>query len=223
MRVPGPVRIGWESVKANAAPMVVLQVAATVLAGVYCLCPAFQDAIDPIARIHRRYGWLSAFVSQAFFCGILPGVFQLAMVSIRPAKPWATILAQTIWCGVFGIGVDELFKMFAACFGNDASFFTLAQKTAVDQFVWTALVVAPANSVFYFWVGRDFSLGRVKREWPKRFIRKVYLPNLVANWCVWTPVCMAVFAFPLPLQLYMNGLACTFWTLMCVQLGKRSG
>jgi len=203
--------------------MLVLQGMAAGLAATYLFCPSVREILGPVASFHRRYGWISAFASQAFFCGILPGFFQLTIAAIRPPRPHLTIFAQATWCGLFGIGVNELFKAFAACIGNDVSVSTLVLKTAIDQFVWTALVIVPANSVFFFWVGRDFSWKRVGREWPANFIGKVYAPNLLANWCVWIPVCMAVFAFPLTLQLYMNGLACSFWTLMCIQLGKRSG
>jgi len=28
--------------------------------------------------------------------------------------------------------------------------------------------------------------------------------------------------FPLDLQIHMNGLVCAFWTLMCLQIGKRT-
>ena len=134
-----------------------------------------------------------------------------------------TVLAQALWCGTFGIGVGEVFKLLAAWFGDNASLSTLLLKTAFDQFVWTVLVIAPANAVFYFWVGRDFSLARVRRDWPRRFLSRVYLPNLVSNWCVWIPVIFIVFAFPLPLQILVCGMACSCWSLLCLQLGKRSG
>ena len=223
MKLAQPLRIGLESARANVVPMLILQALAVGLVAAYYLSAGLRDALAAVAEWHCRWGWWSAFLSQGFFCGLLPGLFLCSFRSIRPPRPLLTILAQILWGGTFGIGVCKVFKLLAGWFGDDASFSTLLVKTAVDQFVWTVLVVAPANAVFFFWVGRDFSWSRVRREWPERFGTKVYLPNLIANWCVWIPVIFCVFAFPLPLQIDVCGLACSFWSLFCLQVGKRSG
>ena len=217
------IRIGVASARVNLVPMFVLWAMAAGLVGAYGLLPSFRAALNPVAEWHRAWGWKAAFLGQAFFCGLLPGVFLILFRGIRPRRTGLTILAQTLWCGTFGIGVGEVFRLLAAWFGDDASVSTLLLKTAFDQFVWTVLVIVPANAVFYFWVGRDFSLARTRREWPRQFLSRVYLPNLVANWCVWIPVIFCVFAFPLPLQIFTCGMACSCWSLLCLQLGKQSG
>ena len=203
--------------------MTVLWTMAVGFVCAYYRLPACREMMEPFAAWHRDWGWRAAFICQAFFCGLLPGMFLILFRGIRPRRTGLTILAQTLWCGTFGIGVGEVFRLLAAWFGDNASVSTLLLKTAFDQFVWTVLVVAPANAVFYFWVGRDFSLSRVRRDWPRQFLSRVYLPNLVANWCVWIPVIFAVFAFPLPLQIFICGMACSCWSLLCLQLGKRTG
>ena len=205
------------------APMVVLWAAAFAFVGAYLLVPACRTALEPFAAWHRAWGWKAAFICQAFFCGILPGAALLLFRGVRPRRPGLTILAQTLWCGTFGIGSGEVFNLLAAWFGDNSSFPTLVLKTGFDQFVWTVLVIAPANAGFYFWVGRDFSFARVRREWPRRFFERVYLPNLIANWCVWIPVIFVVFVFPLPLQIFVSGMACSCWALICIQVGRRSG
>ena len=72
------------------------------------------------------------------------------------------------------------------------------------------------------WIGRGFSFRRTHAEWPRHFYRELVAPNLVSNWCVWFPVQFTVFMFPLDLQIHMNGLVCAFWTLMCLQIGRRT-
>lgn len=219
----GALRIGLASARANLAPMLILQFLAALTVAAYRVFPSFGNLFAPFAAWHVAWGWRAAFLCQAFFCGILPGLFLLLFRGIRPRRTGLAILAQSLWCGTFGIGVGEIFKLLAAWFGDNASLSTLLLKTAFDQFVWTVLVIAPANAVFYFWVGRDFSLARVRRDWPRHFLSRVYLPNLVSNWCVWIPVIFIVFAFPLPLQILVCGMACSCWSLLCLQLGKLSG
>lgn len=106
--------------------------------------------------------------------------------------------------------------------GNGCDFMTLLLKTCINQFVWTVFLIAPANACFYFWVARDFSFRRVRREWPRGGVGGVILPNLISNWCVWIPVNMVIFVFPLPLQIQLSGIAGAFWTLLCFQIGARS-
>ena len=213
-------RIGQASAQANLVPLVVLWALAGVSVGAYYLLTPFREMLEPVAAWHRAWGWRSAFVSQAIFCGILPGMFLLAIQSIRPRHPFLTILAQSLWCGGFGVCCNELFCLMAKVLGDNAHVTTVLLKSAFDQFVWTVAVIAPANAVFFFWVGRDFSLERVKREWPSPFFRRMVLPNLIPNWIVWIPVSLAIFAFPFPLQIHVNGIVCTFWTLMCIQIGR---
>ena len=215
-------RIGWESARANLMPMLVLQLVVAGLVLAYYLLPPFRSLVEPVADWHRECGWRSAFVSQAVFCGLLPGVFLLAVRSIRPRRPLLTIFAQMLWCGGFGICCDGLFRLMAWTFGDVVRPSTVLAKAAFDQLVWTVAVIAPANAVFFFWLGRDFSFARTRREWPRPFFRRMVLPNLIPNWIVWIPVSLAVFSFPYALQIHVNGLVCTFWTLMCLQIGRRT-
>ena len=215
-------RIGQASARANLVPMAVLWTLAAAAVGAYYLIGPFREMIEPVSAWHRAWGWRAAFISQAVFCGILPGAFLLAFRSIRPRHPFLTILAQSLWCGTFGICCNELFRFMARSFGDNAHVSTVLIKAALDQFVWTVAVIAPANAVFFFWAGRDFSFARVKREWVSPFFRRMVLPNLIPNWIVWIPVSLAVFSFPFALQIHVNGIVCTFWTLMCLQIGRRT-
>lgn len=218
----GALGITLASARANLVPMAVLWALAGVSVGAYYLLTPFREMLEPVVEWHRAWGWRAAFVSQTIFCGILPGAFLLAFRSIRPRHPFLTILAQALWCGVFGVCCNELFRLMAAAFGDNAHISTVLVKSALDQFVWTVAVIAPANAVFFFWLGRDFSFARVKREWPRPFFRRMVMPNLIPNWIVWIPVSLAVFSFPFSLQIHVNGIVCTFWTLMCLQIGRRT-
>ncbi len=215
-------RIGWESVKANVVPMVVLWILAVATAFAYYFVPGVAAGLEPLKTWQTESGWVAAFLNRTFFCGVLPGVFLVTVKSIRPRHPFATVAAQTLWCGVWGVVFDFYFRLLDSVFGSGCDFATLLAKAAADEFGITLLVSAPADAVFFFWLGRDFSFRRARAEWPRSFYRDLVAPNLVSNWCVWIPVSMAVFAFPLPLQIQVSGFAAAFWTLMCLQIGMRT-
>ena len=217
-----PLGIGWESAKANAVPMVILwAVAVCLIVGYYCV-PGAADCFKPLARWQRESGWLAAFLNLFFFCGVIPGVFIWSIRDLRPKYPLATLLVQSVWCGAWGVVNNEVYAVLSHWFGSGADIGTLLLKTAVDQFVWTVLVMAPVDAVFFFWLGRDFSFSRTRAEWPRSFVRGVVLPNLLSNWIVWIPVLCVIYAFPLPLQIQLAGIVGSIWTLLCLQIGRRS-
>ena len=215
--------IGWASARANVIPSLVLWTFAAVLVLVYYALPGCTGLFESVRLAQERYGWKAVVVSRVFFNGLLPGVFLLSVAAIRPAHPWKTIFAQAAFGCAFGIVGDAFFRLQCVLFGDGTSFVTVLLKTLVDQFVFTVLVIAPVESLFFFWIGRDFSWPRVRRDWPGRaWPFEVVMPNLVADWVVSIPVCFATYVFPLDLQIHVNGLISAFWMLMCLQIGKRS-
>ena len=222
-RVQDSLRVGWGSAKANVVPIVVLWAFAASVSIAYCFVPAFASALEPLRRWLCDCGWLGALLVAASFCGMLPGVFQLAQRSLRPRRPMLTILVQTVLFGFEGVLCYEFYRLQAVWFGSGASFPTLVKKMLVDQFVWTPLVIVPVNATLFFWIARDFSLARVRGEWPKSWFGDVLLPNLCSHWCVNVIPNLALYAFPPALQIQFVGLLCAFWTLMCFQVALRSG
>ncbi len=222
MKLPRPVRIGWESVKANAVPMVVLWALAVLLAALYYASPRVSEVFEPLVNLELTYGWRAAVVNRVVFTGFVPGLFLLMIRSIRPRYPLAKLGLQIVWCGLWGVLCDYMYVWVDALFGSGSDFRTVAAKVLFDQLPWTVLVVMPLNALFYFWLGRDFSIRRMKTEWPKSFWGERVLPMLLVNWCVWIPVAVVVFLLPLPLRVHVNGFAASFWTLACLYLGSRS-
>ena len=223
MKLPSPVRIGCESAKANAVSAFVLWMFAFCLVLAYYFIPDVSVCFERVRGWQEAFGWKAVVVSRILFNGLIPGAFLLVVKEIRPKRPYATIFAQTVFGCVFGLFCDAFFRMQSAWFGSGTEISTLVIKALVDQFVWTVLIIAPVNAVFFFWVARDFSFWRIRREWPKQgFVLELVLPNLIPNWFVGIPAIFATYAFPLDLQIHINGLVSAFWMLMCLQIGRRS-
>ena len=84
--------------------MLILQSFAALTVAAYWIFLFFRDLFEPFAAWHMDWGWRAAFLCQAFFCRILPGLFLLLFRGIRSRWTGLTILAQSLWCGTFGIG-----------------------------------------------------------------------------------------------------------------------
>ena len=213
---------GCSAVRDNRVPMVILWCLAGLLVVGYYSVSSISASLEPLARWQTEDGWVAAFLNRFFFCGVVPGVFLYAARSIRPRLPFATAFAQGVWGGLSGIVYDIFYRWQSARFGSGIDFATLLKKLAVDQFVITPLVIAPLNVLVFFWISRGFSFAHFRSEFPRPFLTRALLPNLVTNWCVWIPVVLAIYAFPLALQVQVSGFACAFWALTCLQIGRRS-
>ena len=220
MRFPGPVRVGWESVKANAVPMVVLWAMAGTMVAAYYLVPGVERALKPIGAWQERTGWLAAFANCAFFCGILPYVVYLCKGSSGSHHPLFTAVLQSVFAGVCGAACNCFFGFQTAWFGAGHDVRALVLKTAVDQFVWTPFAVSPVVSFFNAALGRWVERSRGEFSFAD-FVRRDYLPNLMTGWCIWIPVILAVYAFPLVLQVQVLGFVSASWVIVCREIGVR--
>lgn len=216
-----PRQTGWAAVKSNRLPMVVLWVAAAVLVVGYYTLPSVKAALRPIFDFQANAGWRAAVVNRVVFCGLLPGMFLLTMKSIRPPRPWTTVFANCAWMGAWGIASNAFFTLQAQMFGSGHDIATLVCKVLVDKCIWSALLCVPQNSLFFFWEGRDFSISKCRVDWPRSYLRQIYLPILLADFMVWIPVQFAVYMFPVELQIQLVGLAGAFWSLVGLSSGIR--
>ena len=200
--------------------MAVLWAVSVAMVLAYYVLPAVPAALEPLARWQRESGWLAAFLNRVVFCGLIPGAFIVCVKSLRPKHVVAVIAVQTVWSGICGVVSDWMFSLNARLFGTGVDFLTLCIKTAVCQFVWTPLFFAPLGAIVYFWMGRDFSILRFRRELPPRFYHGLVLPNLLVNWALWIPVTFAIHMFPTPLQIQLSGLASALFSLMLLAIGR---
>lgn len=211
------------SARTNLVPMVVLWLLAAAMVLAYYRFPGVAAALEPLARWQTECGWLASFLNRLFFAGVVPGIFLVTVKALKVRYPLRVACAQGVWCGLWGILCGWFYELQALVVGNDVSLSTLLLKVTIDQFVWTVLVVAPANGVFFLWMGQDFSFARTRRVWPRRFYSELVLPILVPNWCLWIPVVVIVYAFPLPLQVQVSGLALSASMLLSMSIGRIVG
>ena len=218
MRLSGAARIGWESVKANAVPMVILWAIAAATALAYYFVPGAATALEPVAAWQKRSGGLAAFANCAVFCGVLPYVVYLCKGRSGPRRPLLAAVLQSLFVGLCGVACNAFFGLQSIWFGDGHDLRTLLLKTAVDQFVWTVLVMAPVTSLFYAAMGRWIERSRTAFR-LQAYLKADYLPNLMTGWCIWIPVIFAVYAFPLALQIQVLGFISASWVVVCREIG----
>ena len=218
-----PVRIGWASAKANVLPMVVLWSMAGALVLGYYAVSGVADVLEPLRRWQVERGWIASFLNMFVFCGVLPGTFLLFQKSLRVQHPFLTVAVQSVWSGVCGVVSGWMYDLNALWFGTGLDFPTLAAKTAVAQFLWTPLFFVPIAALVYFWIGRDFSFRRCRRELTADFLMMNVAATLISNWAIWIPCTMLVVMLPTALQVQVSGIVNAFLFLVQLWIGRCAG
>ena len=222
MRLPGAVKVGWDSMRANAVPMAVLWGLAGAAVGLYYLVPEVAQGMKVFADLQVEYGKLASFVNRFVCGGLVPGVFLLVLPSIRPKRAVATVLAQALWCGAMGIAVDVFFTLQGAWFGTEPTLGRAIVKTLVDQFGFCVLFVTPLNAVFYAWMGNGFSLRRNGKGMTREWFARSYAGNIVTNWVITIPTLVCVYSFPMELQITVSGFIGAVQALLFIFIGRKA-
>ncbi|MFD0893476.1 hypothetical protein KBB96_18775 [Luteolibacter ambystomatis] len=214
--VYSPWRAGWYAAKANLIPGLILQAAAIALLVAYYQSQTLREALGHVEQWKAAGGYAYSATSSAFFCGLLPWLFRMAIPSLRPRSPLSELIFGLVWWAVSGIIVDVFYTAQGRWWGTGTSVGVIAVKMLIDMGIYTPLWAAPANALLHLWKARGFPLkGRI---FAPGWYRRIVLPNLLPNWMVWIPGVAVVYSLPPLLQLPVANLICCFWALLCISI-----
>ena len=172
---------------------------------------AFKVAVGP----------LFAALSYTVFAVWVPQV--LTGLARRPeldSRFWHHLAFASVMWGAIGWSVDVFYRVQNQLFGEGHDWVTIAQKTVVDQFIFGPFMTL-LSMLLLKW--RDD--GYTRRSWAVLaqgdFWRRLYLPVMVALWCVWLPTIAVLYSLPSALQFPVVSVVMSFWMLIYTFLRER--
>ena len=209
------------ALKQNFLPGLVLQFFALAVVLVYFFVPASQPVYAWFGVLKHNYGFLYAFISTAFFGGLIPFLYLFASKQLDSSRSALVLLLfYVIFWGLKGIEVDFFYQLQGKWFGYENDFKTIATKVIIDQFLYSALWAAPMITICYLWVENHFAFGKSIAAMDKQFF-VVKIPTVIfSNWLVWIPAVSIVYSMPQDLQIPLFNLVLCFWVLILAVLGK---
>jgi hypothetical protein len=224
------VRIDWKAivtsglagVKRNALPGLALQSFALVLVLLYYLAPGARPTFDTVAMWKTRYGLGYSALATAIFGGAIPVLYLLASGQIPRERRRNDFLLCVLFWAYRGIEVDLFYRLQAYLFGDRAAFAVVAPKVLLDQFVYSVLVAAPGQVVFYLWKDRGFSFRAIKPDLNLRYLVGAVATVVFSQWMVWIPAVSIIYCLPLPLQIPLCNVVSCFWVLLLTFVSRRS-
>lgn len=211
---------GWEAVRHNAKPFLLVQGIAFLCVLAYYTVPGVPPALTGVARAKQQGGIPLAALTTAIAGAILPELARLA--TGRPRTRGAEMVFQLAFFAFIGVTVDLLYRGLAVAIGPGTDVATVAKKVLIDQFVYSPLVSIPLSTVAFLWKDNGFSIERTRNAFRAQggFLVR-YAPVLVSCWGYWGPVLVAVYAMPSNLQFPLFLFAQAAWSLLLLHLNDR--
>lgn len=200
-------------------PFALIQLVAVLLVVAYHASADVRAACAALALLKSNGGVAFAAASAAVAGGLLPEIAKFITDRRRNTLSGrgGEVSFNVAFFAFNGVVIDVLYRVEANLFGTRASFSTVVQKTAFDQFVfnpvWLALIIA-----LYAWRAQGFKLGAtvstLRAGGPFYMTRVV--PLLLPMWCFWIPMVLIIYSLPVPLQFLLFILALGAWSLIMV-------
>lgn len=206
------------ALKQNIVPGLILQSVAIAIACSYFFWPASQPVFAFFSALKVDYGWRYALIATGIFGGLIP-LFYLYVIGQVKGKLWILILFHFAFWAYRGVEINLVYQLQAWLFGNELNFVTIVQKTAVDQFIYSALWAAPTIIVIYRWRDAGFNFSRWIKSMDKSFWRLEIPTVIISNWLIWIPAASIIYTMPAPLQLPLFNLVLCFFVILIASLG----
>ena len=218
-----PLTIGWEAVRANALPALLIQaVMLAILAGYY-LHPPFAALLNALAEVKRANGLAFVITASVLAGSILPELLLVLLFQRgrMQRQNFRHVLFTTPVWAVAGISVDLLYRGLAALLGDEATLGVVLAKICIDQFVYNVLFAAPYAVIAYEWKNRGFSFAAIRHCFTLEYYKDKIVPTLLTTWAVWIPLIAMIYSLPLALQFPLFSLALTLWVLLLTYMTNR--
>ncbi|MFN2507691.1 MAG: hypothetical protein ABR589_02850 [Chthoniobacterales bacterium] len=218
-----PLVLGWEAVRANMLPGLVIQVLMLLVLLAYYFNPLFAEALRRIAEYKQAHGIVFVIVATILAASVLPEVFLVLFFQggrIRAENLRNLIFTAPLWA-FDGILVDLMYRSLAGLLGDEATPSVVLTKICIDQFGYNVLFAAPYGVLAYQWKNSGYSFAVLRRGFTLGYYRDKIIPTLVATWAIWIPIMAIIYSLPLALQFPLFSLALTFWVLLLTYMTNR--
>jgi hypothetical protein len=222
-KTTNPLALGWEAVRANILPALVIQLLMLGLLIAYYASPPFAAMLHRVADYKRAHGIPFVVLSTIMAASILPEVFVVLFFQRGRVRRenWRNILfTAPIW-GFDGITVDLMYRGLAAWLGDVATVPVVLAKICIDQFGYNIFFAAPYGVLAYQWKNSGFSFAALRGSFTWETYREKVIPTLFTTWAVWIPLMAIIYSLPLALQFPLFSLALTFWVLLLTYMTNR--
>ena len=218
-----PLALGWEALRANILPALLIQLLMVGILVAYYTLPVFAEILRRTAELKQTRGIIFVVGAMIIAASLLPEIFVVLFFQrgrLRAQNVRNILFTAPLWA-VDGITVDLMYRGLAAWLGDTASVPVVAAKICIDQFGYNVFFAAPYGVLAYQWKNSGYSFAQLRRSLTWSTYREKVVPTLFTTWAVWIPLMAIIYSLPLALQFPLFSLALTFWVLLLTYMTNR--
>jgi len=220
--LPPPWTAGLRAVRDNFFPLLIILGIATALTVSYYRVDAVKASLDRIGALNVESPLIFAAVWSSLSAGLVPWCFRMAFPRLRPRHPLPDLVHCLVWWALMGVLISGFYSLQARWFGEEPSLRAVSLKVAVDMLGFTVFIGAPLQAISHLWKDYGWDLSRLRASMGPGWYRRLVLPNLLPNYCVWLPGTFIFYSLPTSLQLVVANCIGCFWALMCARIAAHS-
>lgn len=211
-----------QALRANVLPAVFLQCLALIIGLSYFYWSAALPIFEAVEALKLRYGASFAVYSTAIFGGAIPYCYLLLTGKITFKPVQQAIFYCLLWA-FMGFVVDTFYGWQGIWFGTGNDWQTIATKTFIDQFLWSAFVTCPFMTLMFMYKDAKFDWKDFVTSIDRRLFT-LHIPSIViTNWLIWIPAVSLIYMMPSALQLPLfNVVLCFFVLVLAVLTDKKT-
>lgn len=208
--------------RVNLLPGLVLQAFAISLVAAYYLHAPTRSALDSLAAVKARWGFLYSAVATALFGGLIPFLYMRLNPRTRPVTPGIHAAFYLAFWAYKGMEVDLFYRFQGWLFGNQPTVATIAKKVIVDELGYTVLWAMPSAILVFFWKDSGFSWARVRALDVIGFWKANLPTSILGAWSVWMPAVTVIYSLPPTLQIPLFNIVLCFYALLFATLNAKN-
>jgi hypothetical protein len=221
-KTAGPWRKSLAAARANLLPGLVLQAFALAVLVAYYFHGPSQQAMDGLAGLKTRWGWLYSFFATAAFGGLIPFLYLRLNPRTRAATPMSHGAFYILFWGIKGVEVDIFYQVQSWMFGNDTDVSTIAAKVVFDQFIYSIVWATPGAQLIFYWKDADFRFTRLRELRWIPFWKENMPKAVLTQWSVWLPAVIIIYSLPSALQIPLFNIVLCFYALLFATVNREN-
>lgn len=179
-------------------PFVAIQLVGLAVVLGYFFVPAVRNACDALADAKARGGLPFVAITMSFACGLMPELFKFATGTDRrlDRERGSFTLHNIVLFAAIGILANAFYALLARWLGDGRAPAIVLAKTAVDQFVFSAMLSVPLIVGTFTLRKHGYRPGPASRELGGAWYLREVVPVLLVNWAYWWPMGLLMYTLP---------------------------
>lgn len=215
---------GILAVKRFWKPFILIQLCGLAFLILYYSLPSLQHALEGVAALKQKYGYLFSCIAGIVGGAIVPEAFKVITMREEKLTPQRLkdLFFSFFYFGFMAMLCDGLYRLLDVIWGSEVSVANSILKMMSDQGLFTPTLGTGIAAIYFPLYRSNWNFRKVLGGFGWEWYLKNVLPILLPAWCYWIPMCVLMYSMPSLLQVPFSVSATAAWGLIVTAVASRA-